>query len=74
MLIETLRRWTLSDRPLGIFRHRIRHAYRLALRQRRQLRAFSLRPLPGATVQDLVQKFYATPKNIVERGRRAIKP
>jgi tripartite-type tricarboxylate transporter receptor subunit TctC len=31
-------------------------------------------PLPGATVQDLVQKFYATPKNIVERGRRAIKP
>jgi tripartite-type tricarboxylate transporter receptor subunit TctC len=31
-------------------------------------------PLSGATVQDLVQKFYATPKNIVERGRRAIKP
>lgn len=31
-------------------------------------------PLAGATVQDLVQKFYATPKNIVERGRRAIKP
>ncbi|HZO46028.1 MAG TPA: hypothetical protein VFB68_09060 [Xanthobacteraceae bacterium] len=31
-------------------------------------------PLPGATVQDLVQKFYATPKNIVEQGRRAIKP
>jgi tripartite-type tricarboxylate transporter receptor subunit TctC len=31
-------------------------------------------PLPGATVQDLVQKFYATPKDIVERGRRAIKP
>jgi len=31
-------------------------------------------PLPGATVQDLVQKFYATPKNIVERGRRAIRP
>ena len=31
-------------------------------------------PLPGATVQDLVQKFYATPKNVVERGRRAIRP
>jgi tripartite-type tricarboxylate transporter receptor subunit TctC len=31
-------------------------------------------PLPGATVQDLVQKFYATPKTIVEQGRRAIKP
>jgi tripartite-type tricarboxylate transporter receptor subunit TctC len=31
-------------------------------------------PLPGATVQDLVQKFYATPKNIVEQGRRAIRP
>jgi tripartite-type tricarboxylate transporter receptor subunit TctC len=31
-------------------------------------------PLPGATVQDLVQKFYATPKAIVEQGRRAIRP
>jgi tripartite-type tricarboxylate transporter receptor subunit TctC len=31
-------------------------------------------PLPGATVQELVQKFYATPKNIVEQGRRAIRP
>jgi tripartite-type tricarboxylate transporter receptor subunit TctC len=31
-------------------------------------------PLPGATVQDLVQKFYATPKTIVEQGRRAIRP
>ena len=31
-------------------------------------------PLPGATVQDLVQKFYATSKNIVEQGRRAIRP
>ncbi len=31
-------------------------------------------PLPGATVQDLVQKFYATPKHIVEQGRRAIRP
>jgi len=31
-------------------------------------------PLPGAAVQDLVQKFYATPKTIVEQGRRAIRP
>jgi tripartite-type tricarboxylate transporter receptor subunit TctC len=31
-------------------------------------------PLPGATVQELVQKFYATPKDIVEQGRRAIRP
>jgi tripartite-type tricarboxylate transporter receptor subunit TctC len=31
-------------------------------------------PLPGATVQDLIQKFYATPKTIVERARRAIRP
>ena len=31
-------------------------------------------PLPGATVQDLVQKFYATPKDIVEQARRAIRP
>jgi hypothetical protein len=31
-------------------------------------------PLPGTTVQELVQKFYTTPKNIVEQGRRAIRP
>ncbi len=31
-------------------------------------------PLTGATVQELVQKFYATPKHIVEQGRRAIRP
>ncbi len=30
-------------------------------------------PLPLATVQELVQKFYGTPKNVVERGRRAIR-
>ena len=30
-------------------------------------------PLPGATVQELVQKFYGTPKNVVEQGRRAIR-
>jgi tripartite-type tricarboxylate transporter receptor subunit TctC len=31
-------------------------------------------PLAGATVQELVQKFYATPRDIVEQGRRAIRP
>lgn len=31
-------------------------------------------PLPGATVQELVQTFYATPRDIVEQGRRAIRP
>ena len=31
-------------------------------------------PLPGATVQELMQKFYATPKNVVEQARRAIRP
>ncbi|MCC6886961.1 MAG: hypothetical protein IT536_00270 [Hyphomicrobiales bacterium] len=31
-------------------------------------------PLPGATVQSLVQAFYATPRDIVERARRAIRP
>jgi tripartite-type tricarboxylate transporter receptor subunit TctC len=31
-------------------------------------------PLPGATVQELVQKFYAAPKTIVEQARRAIRP
>jgi tripartite-type tricarboxylate transporter receptor subunit TctC len=31
-------------------------------------------PLPGATVQDLVQKFYATPKAIVELARKSIRP
>jgi hypothetical protein len=25
-------------------------------------------------VQELVQKFYATPRDVVERGRRAIRP
>ncbi len=30
--------------------------------------------LPGATVQDLIQKFYATPRDIVEQARRAIRP
>jgi tripartite-type tricarboxylate transporter receptor subunit TctC len=31
-------------------------------------------PLPGATVQELVQKLYATPKAIVEQARAAIRP
>lgn len=31
-------------------------------------------PLPGATVQELIQKFYATPKDIVEQARRSIRP
>jgi tripartite-type tricarboxylate transporter receptor subunit TctC len=30
--------------------------------------------LPGAQVQDLVQKLHATPKDIVERARAAIRP
>src|SRR5713101_95718 len=31
-------------------------------------------PLPGAKVQELVQKLYATPKDIVERARQVINP
>jgi tripartite-type tricarboxylate transporter receptor subunit TctC len=31
-------------------------------------------PLPGATVQELIQQLYATPKAIVERARAAIRP
>jgi tripartite-type tricarboxylate transporter receptor subunit TctC len=31
-------------------------------------------PLPGAKVQDLVMKLYATPKEIVAHARAAIKP
>lgn len=31
-------------------------------------------PLPGAKVQDLVAKLYATPKDIVEQAKAAIKP
>ena len=31
-------------------------------------------PLPGGKVQELVQKLYATPKDIVERARQAITP
>jgi tripartite-type tricarboxylate transporter receptor subunit TctC len=31
-------------------------------------------PLSGATVQALVEKLYATPKDIVERAKQAIKP
>jgi len=31
-------------------------------------------PLPGATVQELIGKLYATPKTIVEQTRAAIRP
>jgi tripartite-type tricarboxylate transporter receptor subunit TctC len=31
-------------------------------------------PMPGAKVQELVQKLYATPADVVERARLAIKP
>ena len=31
-------------------------------------------PLPGAKVQELVQKIYAAPKNIVARARQALNP
>jgi hypothetical protein len=31
-------------------------------------------PLSGAKVQDLVQKLYATPKDVVMRARQAITP
>jgi tripartite-type tricarboxylate transporter receptor subunit TctC len=31
-------------------------------------------PLPGATVQELIQKLYATPKDTTERAKAAIRP
>ena len=31
-------------------------------------------PSPGERLQDVVQKLYATPKNIVDRAKEAIKP
>src|SRR5215208_625325 len=31
-------------------------------------------PLPGATVQELIQKLYATPKDVTERAKVAIRP
>ena len=31
-------------------------------------------PLPGAKVQELVQKLYAAPKDVVARARQAISP
>jgi tripartite-type tricarboxylate transporter receptor subunit TctC len=33
-----------------------------------------IEPLPGAKVQEVVQGLYATPKAIVERARKAIRP
>jgi tripartite-type tricarboxylate transporter receptor subunit TctC len=34
----------------------------------------AIAPLSGAKVQEIVQKLYATPKDIVDRAKRAIKP
>ena len=34
----------------------------------------AITPLPGAKVQEIVQKLYASPKAIVERARQVIKP
>ena len=31
-------------------------------------------PLPGAKVQEIVQKLHATPKDIVQAARAAIRP
>ena len=31
-------------------------------------------PLPGATVQELIVKLYATPKETIEQARNAIRP
>ena len=31
-------------------------------------------PLPGAKVQEIVQKLHATPKDIVDKARAAIRP
>jgi tripartite-type tricarboxylate transporter receptor subunit TctC len=31
-------------------------------------------PLPGAEVEDLVRKLYATPKSVLERAKWAIRP
>ena len=33
-----------------------------------------IEPLSGAKVQEVVAKLYATPKDIVERARKAIRP
>ena len=37
-------------------------------------RSFDIEPLSGAKVQEVVAKLYATPKDIVERAKAAIKP
>ena len=61
----------LRDDPAqGVRRH---HAGPQFLADAKKMR-IDVSPLPGAKVQELVQKFYATPKNIVEQGRRAIRP
>jgi hypothetical protein len=34
----------------------------------------SIEPLPGAKIQDLVARMYATPKDVVDRARVLLKP
>jgi tripartite-type tricarboxylate transporter receptor subunit TctC len=36
--------------------------------------AIDIEPLPGAKVQEVVAKLYATPLAVVERARKAIRP
>ena len=43
------------------------------LEEAKKLR-IDIEPLSGARVQEVVQKLYATPKDIVERARKAIRP
>jgi hypothetical protein len=33
-----------------------------------------IEPLSGAKVQELITKFYATPKDVVAQARKAIRP
>jgi tripartite-type tricarboxylate transporter receptor subunit TctC len=39
-----------------------------------QREALSINPLPGEEVQNLVQRMYAAPKEIVDRAKWAIRP
>ena len=34
----------------------------------------SITPLPGAKVQELIERLYKTPKDFVERAKAVIKP
>jgi len=51
-----------------------RHHARPAISRRRREMRIDISPLPGARVQELVAKLYATPPEIVERARAAIRP